>query len=92
MKGKLLNMLAELKAKSQVTIPKKIVDNLKLSQGDKFEIREENGAIVLTPVVIYPQKVIDELKENVEDMKKQLSKGEVPVFDNIDDLIADLDK
>lgn len=72
MKGKLLNMLAELKAKSQVTIPKKIVDNLKLSQGDKFEIREENGAIVLTPVVIYPQKVIDELKENVEDMKKTI--------------------
>jgi len=65
-------MLAELKAKSQVTIPKKIVDNLKLSQGDKFEIREENGAIVLTPVVIYPQKVIDELKENVEDMKKTI--------------------
>lgn len=50
-------MLVELHAKSQITIPKDIVNAIDLNQGDLFEITEENGKIILIPVVIYPERV-----------------------------------
>lgn len=85
-------MLVELKAKSQVTIPKEIVSLMNLNQGDKFEIFEENGRIVLIPLEVYPKNVIDELKASVEDIKTSIDKGERPVFDSIDALFEELEK
>lgn len=85
-------MLVELKAKSQVTIPKEIVSLMNLSQGDKFEIIEESGRIVLIPLEVYPKNVIDELKASVEDIKAKIDNGERPVFDSIDALFDELDK
>lgn len=85
-------MLVELKAKSQVTIPKEIVSLMNLNQGDKFEIVEEDGRIVLIPLEVYPKNVIDELKASVEDIKTSIDKGERPVFDSIDALFEELDK
>ena len=85
-------MLVELKAKSQVTIPKEIVSLMNLSQGDKFEIIEESGRIVLIPLEVYPKNVIDELKASVEEIKASIDSGERPVFDSIDALFEKLDK
>ncbi len=85
-------MLVELKAKSQVTIPKEIVSLMNLSQGDKFEIIEESGRIVLIPLEVYPKNVIDELKASVEEIKASIDNGERPVFDSIDALFEELDK
>lgn len=85
-------MLVELKAKSQVTIPKEIVSLMNLSQGDKFEIIEENGRIVLIPLEVYPKNVIDKLKASVEEIKASIDSGERPVFDSIDALFDELDK
>lgn len=85
-------MLVELKAKSQVTIPKEIVSLMNLSQGDKFEIIEESGRIVLIPLEVYPKNVIDELKASVEEIKANIDNGERPVFDSIDALFEELDK
>ena len=48
-------MLVELKAKSQVTIPKDIVNAMELNQGDQFEVIEEDGKIILVPLHLqYP--------------------------------------
>lgn len=85
-------MLVELKAKSQVTIPKEIVSLMNLNQGDKFEIIEESGRIVLIPLEVYPKNVIDELKASVEEIKASIDNGERPVFDSIDALFEKLDK
>ncbi|WP_282926587.1 AbrB/MazE/SpoVT family DNA-binding domain-containing protein [Helcococcus kunzii] len=85
-------MLVELKAKSQVTIPKDIVSSLNLSKGDQFEIMEENGRIILIPVAVYPESVINNLKESVNEIKSALKNGEQPVFDDIDSLFEELDK
>lgn len=85
-------MLVELKAKSQVTIPKDIVNSMGLSQGDQFEVIEDNGKIVLVPVAIYPEHIIKELKEQVNEIKESIKNGEQPVFDSIDSLFEDLDK
>lgn len=85
-------MLVELKAKSQVTIPKDIVVSMDLNQGDQFEVKEENGKIVLIPVVIYPANVIKNLKNSVLEIKESIKTGKQPVFDSIDSLFEELDQ
>ena len=85
-------MLVELKAKSQVTIPKDIVNSMKLNQGDQFEVTEDEGKIVLVPVAIYPEHVINNLKAEVDEIKESIKNGNQPVFDSIDSLFEELDK
>lgn len=85
-------MLVELKAKSQVTIPKDIVNSLDLNQGDQFEVMEEDGKIIFVPVAVYPERVIENLKKSVKELKVSIKNGDQPVFDNIDSLFEELDK
>ncbi len=85
-------MLAELRQKSQITIPKEITVKLGLVEGDKFEIIEKDGTIMLIPVAIYPKRYIDDLHAEIENVKSKLAAGEQPVFDNIDDLFASLEE
>ena len=85
-------MLVELKAKSQVTIPKDIVNSMELNQGDQFEVTEDNGKIILVPVAIYPEHVIKSLKAEVKEIKESIKNGTQPVFDSIDSLFEELDK
>lgn len=77
-------MLAELRTKSQITIPKEIVASLGLSEGDKLEIYEKDGVICLMPVTVYPKKYVDELHREITDLKADIRSGKQPVFDSID--------
>ena len=47
-------MLVELKQKSQVTIPIELVRKLKLKPGDKLELEEKDGCLIMTPVAVIP--------------------------------------
>lgn len=85
-------MLAELRPKSQITIPKELVEKLGLSEGDKLEIYEKDGVICIMPVSVYPKKYLDELKDEIEDTKAKIASGKQPVFDNIDALFAKLEE
>ena len=85
-------MLAELRAKSQITLPKELVDKLGLSEGDKLELFEKDGTIHMMPVVVYPKKYLDELKEEIEATKARVASGEQPVFDSVDSLLARLEE
>ena len=85
-------MLAELRAKSQITIPKAIVDKLGLSEGDKLELFEKDGMICVLPVVVYPKKYLDDLREEIEETKMKIASGETPVFDTVDALFEKLEK
>ncbi len=84
-------MLAELRAKSQITIPKELIERLGLSEGDKLEIYERDGMICIMPVVVYPKKYLDELREEIEEVKIKIASGEQPVFNNVDALFAKLE-
>jgi len=84
-------MLAELRQKSQITIPKGIVLKLGLNEGDKLEVTEKDGMIMIMPVTVYPKKYIDELREEIETAKEKIASGEKPVFDDIDALFSELD-
>lgn len=85
-------MLAELKQKSQVTIPKELVTRLGLSEGDLFEVTEQDGAICLVPVAVYPKRYIDELRSEIDQARARIAAGEQPVFDSVDEMFQRLDE
>ncbi|MCI8378820.1 MAG: AbrB/MazE/SpoVT family DNA-binding domain-containing protein [Lachnospiraceae bacterium] len=84
-------MLAELRQKAQVTIPREIIVKLGLSEGDKLDIFEKDGFIYIMPVVVYPKKYLNELKEEINDVKAKLASREQPVFDSVDALFDKLE-
>lgn len=84
-------MLAELRQKSQITIPKEIIINLGLSEGDKLEIFEKDGCIHIVPVAVYPKKYINELREEINEVKANIASGKQPLFDNVDALFKKLE-
>ncbi len=84
-------MLAELRQKSQITIPKEIIIKLGLSEGDKLDVIERDGTICMLPVVVYPKKYLDELRSEVDGVKAKIASGEQPVFDSVDALFAKLE-
>ena len=86
------DMLTELRQKSQITIPKEIVTKLGLAEGDKLNIMEKDGAIYIMPVAVYPKKYLDDLKDEINDVKEKLKSGEQPVFDNLDTLFDKLEE
>ena len=85
-------MLAEIRSKSQITLPKDIVTSLGLAEGDKLDIYEKDGMICLVPVTVYPRKYVDDLHEEIRQMKEKIKAGEQPVFDSIDALIGRLEE
>lgn len=84
-------MLAELRQKSQVTIPKDIVNSLGLKEGDKFDVFEEEGIIYLVPVTVYPKSYISELKNEIQEVKLKLAENNQPLFDDIDELFKKME-
>lgn len=84
-------MLTELRQKSQITIPKEIVSKLGLSEGDKLEIHEKDGIIMIMPVIVYPKQYLNELRSEIEAAKAKIASGEKPVFNSIDALFAELE-
>ncbi len=84
-------MLAELRQKSQVTIPKEIIVKLGLSEGDTLDIFEKEGTICIMPVEVYPKNYIEELREEISEVKAKIASGEQPVFDSVDALFEKLE-
>ena len=65
-----MKMITELRRKSQITIPKGIVNKLNLKEGDSLEIYEKDGKIRIVPVCVYPVGYIDGLKKEIERLRK----------------------
>ena len=85
-------MITELRAKSQITLPKSIVSSLGISEGDKLEIFEKDGMICTVPVVVYPKKYLDELQDEINQLKENINNGKQPVFDNLEALFDKLEE
>ena len=84
-------MLAELRTKSQITIPKSIVTALGLSEGDKLEVYEKDGVICMCPVAVYPKQYIEGLKSEIAELKKNISEGNQSIFTDVNALFDALD-
>jgi AbrB family looped-hinge helix DNA binding protein len=85
-----IDMLSELRARSQVTVPKEIVVNMGLKEGDKFEVFQKDGVICLMPVAVYPKSYVEHLQALAAESKSDYQKGEIKGFDTIEELISDL--
>ena len=83
-------MIIELRPKAAITLPKDVAKQLKLSTGDKFDLTIEDGAIKLTPVVIVEKKVVKELRNNVNKLKKV--GGESPEVNSIDETVTKIEE
>ena len=78
-------MLAEIRGRSQITIPAEIVKKMGISEGDKFDIVEKDGGIFLCPVVVYPKdKIAKMIKESESDIANQKA------YENVGDMFADM--
>lgn len=85
-------MLISLRAKSQITIPKEIVNSLNLSEGDDLNIVEKSGEISITQVIVCRKKHIDELEKEIEAVKQSVIDGEHPDFDRLNNAFQRLKK
>ncbi len=80
-------MLAELRSRSQITIPAEIIKKLGISEGDTFEITEKDGGIFLCPVVVYPKKKVEELAEVIRNYENNPDKK---TFENVESMFKDM--
>ncbi|MBQ6383792.1 MAG: AbrB/MazE/SpoVT family DNA-binding domain-containing protein [Clostridia bacterium] len=71
-------MVTVLRAKSQITIPSAIVASLDLKEGDQLDIFEENGSIRIVPVAVYPKAYVDQLQNEIAQLKEQISGWKEP--------------
>ncbi|MCD6134323.1 MAG: AbrB/MazE/SpoVT family DNA-binding domain-containing protein [Candidatus Omnitrophica bacterium] len=56
-------IIARLKEKNQVTLPKKIVERLNLKKDEFFEVRVGKNYIILIPVELKPKYIPQELEK-----------------------------
>ncbi len=80
-------MLAEIRGRSQITIPAEIIKKLGISEGDKFEVMERDGGIFLCPVVVYPKEKIEKLAKLV---KESAAEVDSKSFESVEDMFADM--
>lgn len=83
--------IMELRKKSQVTIPKELIEKLGLSEGDKFEIAEKDGVIYMLPVSVYPKKYVEQLEKIAKEASDDIKSGILPVFDSAEKMFEYLD-
>lgn len=82
-------MIVELRKKSQITLPKEIVKELNLLEGDKFEVSINDGIIALELVAVYPKEYLRKLESEIQVLKESQD-FKHDSFDNIDDLMKSL--
>lgn len=81
-------MLAEIRGRSQITIPAELIKKLGISEGDKFDIVEKDGGIFLCPVVVYPKEKLTKIAKIIKDLENDTSKKKE--FESVDDMFSDM--
>lgn len=81
-------MLIELRKKSQITIPKEIVNELNLEEKDQLEISVKNGVIIIEPVAVYSKLYIQKLEDTVMRINEDPSKYNVGPFKSVEEVIS----
>jgi len=80
-------MIIELRKKSQVTIPKEIVTELNLHEGDHLDISVKDGVIVIESVAVYSKSYIKKLEDTVMRINEESPIYNVGPFKSVEDAI-----
>lgn len=87
-------ILTQLRGRSQITIPKNIIDSLGLKEGDNLNIEVENGQIIVKPVVMVPKDQAwfwtDEWQLAEKEVDKDIETGKIKKVNNLNELMKDL--
>lgn len=85
-------MIIDLRKKSQITIPKEIVNELDLHEGDPLDISVKDGAMIIEPVAVYSKSYIEKLEETVMRINEEPSKYNVGPFHSVEEAINYLEE
>jgi len=80
-------MIIELRKKSQVTIPREIVTELQLKEGDHLDITVNDGVIVIEPVAVYSKSYIKKLEDTVMRINEESPTFNVGPFKSVEEAI-----
>jgi AbrB family looped-hinge helix DNA binding protein len=87
-------VLVDLKSKSQVTIPAALIKKMNLKAGDKFDVTEVEGKILLTPVMMVPKEqawfFTKEWQQEEAQVEKEIADGKLHTAKNKEELFDDL--
>jgi AbrB family looped-hinge helix DNA binding protein len=85
-------MIIELRKKSQITIPKEIINQLNLQEKDQLEISVKDGIIIIEPVAVYSKSYIQKLEETVMRINEKSSQYNVGPFKSVEEAINYLEE
>lgn len=85
-------MIIELRKKSQVTIPKEIVNELNLNEGDHLDISAKDGVIIIEPVAVYSKSYIKRLEDTVMRINEEPIEYNVGPFKSVEEAISYLEE
>lgn len=89
-----MDVLVEIKQKSQITIPKEFARQLNLKPGDKLEVEAKDGCLVFTPVAVIPRDQLwfygREWQVDEAKVDQQIREGRVKKAKSIDELAKGL--
>ena len=80
-------MIVELRKKSQITVPKEIVNALNLAEGDHLEINLKNGYFTVEPVEIYSKNYVKKLEKTLMQIKENPDKYSVGPFESVEEAL-----
>lgn len=84
-------MIIELRKKSQITIPKAIIDELDLKEGDHLDVTVTNGVIQIEPVAVYSKSYVKKLEASVMRINEEATEYNVGPFKSVEEAIKFLD-
>ena len=70
-------MIVELRKKSQITIPKEIVVELNINEGDHLDVSVKDGVISIEPVAVYSKSYIKKIEDTVMRINEESPKYNV---------------
>ena len=88
-------MKIQIRNRNQITIPEKVLKELGLKPGDDLLVEIKDGKLTLIPAVSIPRDeaylFTPEWQAMLHQAEKELAEGDYKVFDNLEDLLKDLD-
>ncbi len=84
-------MIIDLRKKSQITIPKEIISELNLYEGDHLDVSVKDGKIIIEPVAVYSKSYIQKLESTVLKLQEESSNYNVGPFKSVEDAMRYLE-